>query len=157
MRMTPDCFSESGAILQYLEEQYDSEKKLDYSTWPEKAQVMSWLHFQMSGQGPMYGQRAWFARFHAERVESALDRYGREIKRVLCVIDEHLAKQGTDFLVGDKATLADLAFVPWNHAIPWLMNDGFEWEEEFPTCYAWHQRLISRPAIERVLQMKKTG
>lgn len=146
--------AESGAILQYLVEQYDEGRSFDYTKWPEKAHVMSWLHFQMSGQGPMYGQRAWFARFHPEKIDSALERYGREIKRVLGVIDMHLKRQGTEYLVGDKVTIADLAFVPWNHAIPWLMANEIEWEKEYPACYAWHQRLINREAVQKVLQCK---
>jgi len=61
---------ESGAIIQYLVDKYDDDKKLDYMNWPQKSQVMSWLHFQMSGQGPMFGQRAWFLKLHPEKIES---------------------------------------------------------------------------------------
>jgi glutathione S-transferase len=64
--------------------------------------------------GPYFGQRAWFIFYHPEKnLTSCLDRYGNEIKRVLGVIDAHLKKTGTEYLVGDKCTYADLAFVPW--------------------------------------------
>lgn len=51
---------ESGAIYQYLIEQYDTDKRLSYTTVKEKNLCNQWLHFQMSGQGPYYGQCGWF-------------------------------------------------------------------------------------------------
>ena len=50
---------ESGAIIQYLIEQYDPEKKISYATLPEKYHLNQWLMFQMSGHGPYLGQCAW--------------------------------------------------------------------------------------------------
>jgi len=50
---------ESGAINTYLVEQYDTDKRLTYTTLNEKHLVNQWLHFQMSGQGPYYGQMGW--------------------------------------------------------------------------------------------------
>jgi glutathione S-transferase len=50
---------ESGAIIQYLEEVYDKEKKLTYDTLNERQLLNQFLHFQMSGQGPYFGQCGW--------------------------------------------------------------------------------------------------
>lgn len=47
---------ESGAIIQYLEEEYDKDKKLTCDSMQERQLLNQWLHFQMSGQGPYYGQ-----------------------------------------------------------------------------------------------------
>jgi glutathione S-transferase len=48
---------ESGAIIEYLVETYDKENKLQpYTTAQEKYLSKSWLHFQMSGQGPYFGK-----------------------------------------------------------------------------------------------------
>lgn len=57
---------QSGAIIEYLIQKYDKEAKLHYTTEPETYLTQSWLHFQMSGQGPYFGQRAWFVMFHPE-------------------------------------------------------------------------------------------
>lgn len=46
---------ESGAIIEYLLETYDKEKKLSYTSSPERFQQSSWKHLQMSGQGPYFG------------------------------------------------------------------------------------------------------
>ena len=145
---------ESGAILEYLVETYDKDAKLHYTTSPEKFLTKSWLHLQMSGQGPYFGQRAWFGHLHPDKIPSAIERYGNEIKRVLGVIERHLKKTGTDYLVGDKITYADLAFVPWNVAVPWLMGDELDTEKEFPTFHAWHKRVTERPAVKKVLDEK---
>ena len=53
---------ESGAIIQYLEEVYDTEKKLTYDSLTERQLLNQYLHFQMSGQGPYFGQAGWYDR-----------------------------------------------------------------------------------------------
>jgi glutathione S-transferase len=50
---------ESGAIVQYLIEQYDVEKILTYESLIERHQLNQWLMFQVSGQGPYFGQAGW--------------------------------------------------------------------------------------------------
>ena len=48
---------ESGAIIQYLVEKYDTEGKLSYKDGGNKKfEENQWLQFQMSGQGPYMGQ-----------------------------------------------------------------------------------------------------
>lgn len=42
------------------------------------------------------------------------------------MIDAHLKKSGGEWLVGEKCTYADLAFVPWYWLCPAIMGDGFE-------------------------------
>ena len=51
---------ESGSIIEYLLDQYDKDHKLHSAEGPGKYQEATWKHFQMSGQGPYYGQLAWF-------------------------------------------------------------------------------------------------
>lgn len=42
------------------------------------------------------------------------------------VLDAHLKKSGGEWLVGEKCTYADLAFVPWYWLCPAIMGEGFE-------------------------------
>jgi glutathione S-transferase len=49
---------ESGAIIEYLVDTYDKKLSLSFDTSPEKYLVKQWLYFQMSGQGPYFGQGA---------------------------------------------------------------------------------------------------
>lgn len=105
---------ESGAIAQYLVEQYDTEHRLSYESFQEKHLCNQWLHFQVSGQGPYYGQCGWFTYLHHEKFPSAIERYANEIRRIIGVLQGVLAAKPADkqFLVGDKQTYVDMAFVP---------------------------------------------
>lgn len=51
---------ESGACLTYLAQQYDKTHKVSYAEGNDVHHVNQWLHFQISGQGPYYGQAAWY-------------------------------------------------------------------------------------------------
>jgi glutathione S-transferase len=141
---------ESGAILVYLVAKYDPENRISVPDREEKAQLLQWIMFQVSGQGsvhkpsrtrvitktdehhrsPYFGQSTWFQWFHSEHVPSAIARYNNEIRRVLGVLDSVLSKQ--EFLVGGKATIADLSFVPWNYAVPKILGEDFDFDREFP-------------------------
>ncbi|KAK3072273.1 hypothetical protein LTR53_007125 [Teratosphaeriaceae sp. CCFEE 6253] len=141
---------ESGACIDYLLETYDTEAKLSYTSGPEKWQQAAWKFFQVSGQGPYYGQKPWFMFYHPEKnLTSVLDRYTNEIHRVLRVIDAHLAKTGKPYLVGDKCTASDLMFISWNHLLTLLLGEeavkGLE--QSVPRAWAWVQRLEARDAV----------
>ncbi|KAK5740038.1 Transcriptional regulator ure2 [Elasticomyces elasticus] len=100
---------------------------------------------------PYFGQAVWFKVYHPEQnLTSAIDRYNGEIKRVLGVIDAHLAKTGKPYLVGDKVSFVDLMFVPWNHIAPFCLGEGSEAELEksLPLMWAWRQRLEARESVK---------
>ena len=63
-----------------------------------------------------------------------LDRYGAEIWRVTGVLDAQLKKSGGEWLVGDKCSYADLAFVPWYWLCPAIMGEGFDKVSSVPLC-----------------------
>jgi len=50
---------ESGAIINYIIEQYDIKKTLTYTDLADRHHLNQWLHFQTSGQGPYYGTSGW--------------------------------------------------------------------------------------------------
>ncbi|KAI9044487.1 glutathione S-transferase family protein [Aspergillus affinis] len=50
---------ESGAIIEYLIENYDQDHRLGFRVDSEEAHhARQWLYFQTTGQGPYYGQAA---------------------------------------------------------------------------------------------------
>ena len=65
--------SQSGAIIEYLIDTYDKENKLSYTEFPQKYEQKCWEHFQMSGQGPYFGQKAWFTFVCVQIPRSALE------------------------------------------------------------------------------------
>jgi glutathione S-transferase len=136
--------AQSGAIIDYLIDVYDKEGKLSYTSGPEKYHQKTWEHFQMSGQGPYFGQWAWFLHFAPEKIPLAIERYKNEIIRVTSVIELHLVKQGTDYLVGDRVTYADLMFVSWYKTL----RDYPDFElKKFEKFFAWTERLFNRPSV----------
>ncbi|KAI0521185.1 glutathione S-transferase [Xylaria bambusicola] len=137
---------ESGAIITYIIEQYDKDMTLAYSNerLGDKHALNQWLHFQMSLQGPFFHQAGWFNFLHPEKIPS----------RQLAVLDGVL--EGREWLVGEKITYADLAFVPWNdilhQCIPMPEEDRFI---NFPNVKAWHERMTSRPSWQKLGQARK--
>ncbi|KAI0868101.1 glutathione S-transferase [Hypoxylon argillaceum] len=145
---------ESGAIAEYLVEEYDKDAKLHYTTLKEKSATRSWQYFQVSGQGPYFGQLGWFEKHHPERLPSAIERYKNEVKRVIGVIDGHLAKNGTDFLVGGRVTYADLMFIPYFKSV----GKGSLVATDVDTAQwahytAWMKRLHDRPAVAKIARL----
>ncbi|PYH67902.1 glutathione transferase [Aspergillus vadensis CBS 113365] len=146
--------SHSGAIIQYLEEVYDKDKKLTYDSVNEKHLLNQYLHFQMSGQGPYFGQCGWFNVLHHEKLPSAIDRYVKEVHRVLSVLDT--IPEGNEWLVGDKCTFADLAFLPWNTRLPMalLTPSGEDPLAPYPNVQAWQKRMESRPSWLKAMEIR---
>jgi len=145
---------ESGAIITYLVEQYDTSHKLTHTTLNEKHLVNQWLHFQTSGQGPYYGQMGWFNVLHEEKIPSAITRYKNEVLRVLTVLDGVLKDR--DWLVGDKMTIADMAFVPWNDRLDDLLVQPLdETYHGLPHVRAWHERMAGRPAWKKTCAIRR--
>jgi glutathione S-transferase len=81
-------------------------------------------------QSPSFSQSGWFQIHHPEKVPSAVERYNNEIRRILGVLDSVLSKQ--EYLLGDKATVADLSFFPMNYSASRLLGEGFDFDTEFP-------------------------
>lgn len=142
---------ESGAIIEYLIDTYDQEHKLSFAPGTKEAHLArQWLYFQATGQGPYYGQVVWFKKYHAERVDSAVERYMNEIRRVSKVLDREL--EGRKWLVGDKVSYADLAFVPWQSGVQSVLSDEGYDEKEFPRMLAWLQRMNERPKVKELTE-----
>lgn len=88
--------------------------------------------------------------YHPEKnLTSVLERYHNEVVRVTSVIDSHLRKQGSDYLVGDHITYADLMFVTWANGAARL-TEG-EALKPFEAYAAWLKRLNDRPVVVKVL------
>ncbi|TCD64427.1 Glutathione S-transferase 2 [Steccherinum ochraceum] len=138
---------ESGAILLYLVDKYDKENRLTVPVdHPERHQLYQWLFFQTSGQGPYVGQVGWFTWYHPERLPSVLERYKKETKRVLGVLEIVLSKQ--EWLVGGKMTIADMIFISWTSASGILLGEDLDFEKEFPATYKWHSKLMELPSVK---------
>ncbi|KAJ5794577.1 Glutathione S-transferase/chloride channel C-terminal [Penicillium paradoxum] len=138
---------ESGAIVEYLVDTYDKTNTISFAPGSKDYYLAKqWLHFQVSGQGPYFGQAVWFNSFHSEELPSAVKRYVKEICRVSGVLNRVL--QEKQYLVGDKFSYVDAAFAPW-----YLLIGPFEidMEKRFPNVVAWLKRVHDRPAISKTI------
>ena len=98
---------ESGAILVYLAEKTGRFMPSDVRGHSE---VMQWLFWQVGGLGPMAGQKGHFLHSAPEPIPYAIDRYTKEVDRLLGVMDRRL--QGREFLCG-AYSIADMACYGW--------------------------------------------
>jgi glutathione S-transferase len=71
------------------------------------------LFFLNAGVGPMQGQANHFARYAPEPIIYGINRYQIETRRLYGVLEEHLKKTGSEYLVGSKCTIADIAHFGW--------------------------------------------
>ncbi|GAA6050891.1 hypothetical protein JCM3770_005760 [Rhodotorula araucariae] len=146
---------ESKAILLYLVAKYDKDNKFGVGASPEEQAVLAqWLFFQASGQGPYFGQSAHFRLFAPEKIPYAIERYSKEVERVLGVFEAVLSKQ--EWLVGGKLTIADLSCITWNNfGIYALLPEGVNAEEKFPAVVAWHKKLTALPYVAEALKERE--
>lgn len=149
---------ESAAIVLYLIEKYDTGHKLSFPAGSNEAYLAKqWLFFQTSGQGPYYGQAAWFKKFHHEELPSARERYVNEAKRVTGVLDGWLAKQevpaGGDgpWLVGGKLSYADLSFIPWQVVLGMIFTEAEFSMDAFPHAKVWIKHMTARDSVKKAL------
>ena len=133
-------------------ENYDPDHKLSFESAPEKYHAQQFLFFQASGQGPYFGQAAWFNHFHPEKLPSAQDRYQKEIVRVSKVLD--MALEGKEWLVGGKCSYADLSFVPWATMVEFVYPEGVKEINQLPNYKPWMDRMLTRPAVKKILEEK---
>jgi glutathione S-transferase len=90
-----------------------------------------------------------------QKLPSAIDRYNNEIKRVTKVIDTELKKNGSEYLVGNKCTYADIAFVSYYELTERIFMPDWDFKSEFPAFAAWYEKLKDRPAVQAAFARKE--
>ncbi|CAL5872524.1 uncharacterized protein PFLUO_LOCUS6788 [Penicillium psychrofluorescens] len=136
---------ESGAIMLYLADKYDTNRKISYAPGtPENIEQLSWLMFQMGGIGPMQGQANHFRAMAGARSDYGIDRYMNETKRLYSVLESRL--QESPYLAGSKYTIADIANYGWVQAAPVMLAiDLSEW----PALKKWVENIGARAAVKK--------
>ena len=135
---------ESGAILLYLAEKTGRFLPADSRG---RTATLEWLFWQMAGLGPMTGQYGHFHVYAPEPVPYAQDRYLREARRLLDVLDRRLA--GREYIAGDYG-IADMACHPWINAYSKAPIDL----APLPDLRRWHAAVAARPAVRRAYALE---
>ncbi|KII90912.1 hypothetical protein PLICRDRAFT_63674, partial [Plicaturopsis crispa FD-325 SS-3] len=108
---------ETAAILLYLAQHYDTERKFywiadgpDADKWSE---MLQWIFFAHGGVGPMQGQANHFRHSAPEKIPYGEKRYTDETKRLHGVLELRLAAVPREWLVGGKYSVTDINVFPW--------------------------------------------
>ncbi|HEY9546464.1 MAG TPA: glutathione S-transferase N-terminal domain-containing protein [Solimonas sp.] len=140
---------ESGAILIYLA---DKSGKFLPKAAAARYQTIQWLMWQMGGVGPMFGQLGFFHRFAGKEYDDKRprDRYVAESRRLLKVLDQHLANRA--WMIGDEYTIADIATFPWvRNLIGFYEAREIVGFDDFANVARVLAAFVQRPAVQRGL------
>jgi GST-like protein len=149
----PQPLFESGAILQYLSEKTG---KLLPSDAARRYQTIQWVHFQMGGIGPMFGQLGFFHKFAGKEIDDKrpLQRYVAESTRLLGVVEARL--DGRPWIMDDEYTIADISMLGWvRNLIGFYEARELVAFDNLMHVPAWLERGLARPAVQRGLQIPK--
>jgi GST-like protein len=138
---------ESGAILVYLAEKFGHFLPEEPA---ERAEVMSWLMWQMGSAAFLGGGFGHFYAYAPEKYEYPISRYAMEVKRQLDVLDKQLSKH--EFIAGDKYTIADIAIWPWYGLL--VQSKLYEAGEfldvtSYTNVVRWANQLSNRTGVKR--------
>ncbi len=144
---------ESGAILIYLADKTGQLLPADPAA---RYHAIQWLMFQMGGIGPMFGQVGFFHKFAGKDFEDKRprDRYVAESKRLLGVLDKHLADR--QWIMGDDYSIADIATFPWVRNLIGFYGAGeLVGIDGFANVQRVLAAFVARPAVVRGLEIPK--
>lgn len=156
----PVAIFETGAILLHLAEKTG---RFLPGQPAERARTLSWLFWQTSGVGPVFGNFAHFAAAAVrdksqlnpyltqsgarEPVQYAIERFARESLRLLGVLNQQLAAQ--EYIAGELS-IADFATYAWVESA-WAgfkqLHPGLE--ADFAHVARWLDTLGQREALQR--------
>jgi GST-like protein len=138
---------ESGAILLYLAEKFGAFLPTQAAA---RAECLSWLFWQMGSAPYLGGGFGHFYAYAPTKIEYAIDRFAMETKRLLDVLDRHLA--ANEFVAGHEYTIADMAVWPWYGALAkgWAYEAAeFLSVHEYQHVQRWVDAIGERPAVRR--------
>lgn len=158
---------ESGSIMLYLADKY--KRFIPPNADPyNRAQVINWLFWQMSGQGPTCGNFGHFFVYAPPDKKEARDygvaRYGMEVQRLCSVLENHIksspvdgAKSHRTYIVGEEYSIADMAIFPWFHQLRtgYIHPSGISAseflsiEKNYPYTVDWADKIWQRDAVQR--------
>jgi GST-like protein len=147
----PLALFESGAILVYLAAKTGQLMPEDLAA---RYETLQWVMFQMGGIGPMFGQVGFFHKFAGKDFEDKRprDRYVAESRRLLGVLDGHLA--GRRWIMGDEYTIADIASFPWiNNLVTFYGAADLVGFADFANVKRVLDAFLARPAVARGLKI----
>ncbi len=146
---------ETGAILVHLAEKFGAFLPTEPGL---RAECLSWLFWQMGSTPYVGGGFGHFYAYAPTKIEYAIDRFAMETKRLLDVLDKHLANNR--YLVGDVYTIADMAAWPWYGGLVKFDSYGateFLSVHEYKNVVRWADEIYARSAVKRGRMVNRTA
>ena len=143
----PTRVFESGAILLYLAEKHG---QLLPREPHERAEVLSWLMWQMGAAPYLGGGFGHFYAYAPSKMRYPIDRYAMEVKRQLDVLDRALAER--EFIAGARYSIADIAIWPWyGQLVRGKLYEAAEFLDvtSYEHVVRWAELVNARPAVKR--------
>ena len=137
---------ESGAILIYL-----GEKSNKFYEKNERLEINQWLMAQMGLIGPMIGQHHQFHHYNPGKSKFGEQRYFKIAKTLYSDLDERLAK--SNFLAGEKYSIADIATWPWMARHEWH-DIGLN---NYKNLKRWYLQIAEREAVIKGYNFMQKG
>ena len=144
---------ESGAIMLYLAEKFDS---FIPKTPAQRTQCLNWLFWNIGSVPFLGGGFGHFYAYAPEKYEYPINRFAMEVKRQLDVLDQTLANR--EYLAGDNYSIADIATHPWYGT---LVSGSLYSAQEFldvasyTNVIRWAEQIQERPAVQRGLRVNR--
>lgn len=142
----PIALMESIVILIYLADLTDLLLPKDYRS---RLEHLQWLSFQAAHIGPMFGQ---FGHFYVysddrERDAYAIDRYTKETRRLLQVLEDRLDDR--EYIMGSDYSIVDIAILPWVLRLTDFYQAGEQLQiADFDRVLNWQDRITARKAFQ---------
>ncbi len=127
---------ESGAILIYL-----AEKSGKFFDKDNKNSIIQWLMAQMGYVGPMLGQHHQFHHYNSGKSEFGEKRYFKISTSIYKDLNERLSL--SNYLAGNKYTIADIATFPWIARHDWH-DIGLK---NYKNLCRWYLQIAERKAV----------
>ncbi|PWW16334.1 glutathione S-transferase [Pantoea sp. AG702] len=150
--------AESGAILEYLEERYDSEKRLQLTDEEAQLQARYWLHYAEGSLMPLLVMKLVFGRLGSAPVPWLLRPVGaalgkgvqkawldKQLKLHKQVIEAHLSTQ--PWFAGQRFSIADVQM-----SFPVLALSQRAGLKDAPATQKWLTTVQQRAAWQRAVQ-----
>ncbi|EAW11049.1 glutathione S-transferase gliG [Aspergillus clavatus NRRL 1] len=151
---------ESTACLQYLADRFDADGSWSGRTAAEKGAVLAWTAYQTAALGPtakywLYFMRGYPTRANPVQLPRTIEKLHANTLRQWDILEKRLKEADQQYIaLKDRPTLADLSYFPF--AMPWMFTFLGVDIKDWPQIQAWSERMLSRPAVARVLERAPT-
>ena len=143
---TNETIFESGAILMYL-----GDKSGKFYNKEDQLKINQWLMAQMGYIGPMIGQHHQFHHYNPGKSEFGEERYFKITKKIYQDLNNRL--ENSEFLAGDKYSIADIATWPWIARHEWH-DIGLK---NYKGLSRWYLDIASRDAVIKGYDLYNNG